>query len=172
MIRWLTRFRVGLGFVLAALVLWLSRPGWQTWIAGATVAYCGELVRIWAAGHLEKSLEVTSSGPYRYSRHPLYLGSTLIGIGVAVASNSLVVAAAIGLYLGFTLSAARRSEEAHLREKFGAAYDAYAERRAEPIARQFSLRRALRNREHHTIAGLIAGFALLAWKITSTHSRL
>ena len=165
MTRWLTRFRVGLGFLLAALVIWLSRPEWQTWIAGATIACCGELVRIWAAGHVEKSREVTSSGPYRYSRHPLYLGSTLIGIGVAVASTSLVVAAAIGVYLGFSLSAARRSEEAHLREKFGDAYDAYTERRSEPMARRFSLRRALRNREHHTIAGLVAGFALLAWKI-------
>ena len=162
---WLTRFRVGLGFVLAALVLWLSRPEWRAWVAGATIACCGELVRIWAAGHLEKSREVTSSGPYRYSRHPLYVGSTLIGIGVAIASSSLVVAAAIGVYLGFTLSAARRSEEAHLREKFGDAYDAYAERRSEHIARRFSLARALRNREHHTIAGLIAGFAWLAWKI-------
>jgi protein-S-isoprenylcysteine O-methyltransferase Ste14 len=164
-IRWLTRFRVGLGFVLGAFALWLSRPEWQTWLVGATIASGGELVRVWAAGHLEKSREVTSSGPYRFSRHPLYLGSTLIGIGVAVASTSLVVAAAIGVYLGFTLSAARRSEEAHLREKFGDAYDAYAERRAEPMARRFSLSRALRNREHHTVAGLIAGFALLAWKI-------
>jgi protein-S-isoprenylcysteine O-methyltransferase Ste14 len=163
--RLLARFRVGLGFLLAALVLWLSRPEWSTWVAGAVIAASGELLRLWAAGHLEKSREVTTSGPYRFTRHPLYMGSTMIGIGVAVTSASFAAAAVIGVYLGFTLSAARRSEEAHLREKFGDAYDAYVESRAEPMPRRFSLTRALRNREHHAIAGLIAGFALLAVKM-------
>ena len=165
MTRLLTRFRVGLGFLFAAIVLWLSRPEWSSWVAGAVIAASGELLRIWAAGHLEKSQEVTSSGPYRFARHPLYMGSTMIGIGVAVASASFAVAAIIGVYLGFTLSAARRSEEAHLRDKFGDAYDAYLESRAEPMPRRFSLARALRNREHHAIAGLLAGFALLAVKM-------
>ena len=165
--RMLTRFRVALGFLLAAVVLWLAQPEWSTWTAGAVIAMCGELLRIWAAGHLEKSREVTSSGPYRFTRHPLYVGSTMIGIGAAVAATSLVVAAIIGVYIGLALSAARRSEEAHLREKFGDAYDAYVERRVEPMTRGFSLERALRNREHHTVAGLVAGFALLAAKIVS-----
>jgi protein-S-isoprenylcysteine O-methyltransferase Ste14 len=168
--RWLTRFRVPLGFVLAAVVLWLARPAWDTWTAGVVVAGCGELLRLWAAGHLEKSREVTTSGPYRFTRHPLYMGSTLIGIGVAIASASLIVAAIVALYVGLTLSAARRSEEAHLREKFGDVYDAYVEKRAAPMARRFSLARAVHNREHHTIAGLIAGFALLAAKVGFTIS--
>lgn len=165
MTRFLTRFRVALGFLMAAFVIWLSQPRWSSWIAGLSLAIIGEALRIWAAGHLEKSREVTSSGPYRYTRHPLYLGSTLIGIGVAVASASLAVAVIIGVYVALTLSAARRSEEAHLRAKFGDAYDAYVERRVEPMTRQFSLARAIGNREHHTIAGLVAGFALLALRI-------
>jgi len=165
--RFLTRFRVALGFLLGALVLWLARPEWTTWTAGVAIASCGEALRIWAAGHLEKSREVTTSGPYRFTRHPLYMGSTLIGIGVAVAAASLIVAAIVGVYIGLALSAARRSEEAHLREKFGDAYDAYVEKRVAPMARRFSVERALRNREHHTIAGLVAGFALLALKIVS-----
>jgi protein-S-isoprenylcysteine O-methyltransferase Ste14 len=165
--QFLTRFRVALGFLLGALVLWLARPAWSTWTAGVVIAGCGELLRIWAAGHLEKSREVTTSGPYRYTRHPLYMGSSLIGIGVAVAAASPIVAAIVGAYIGLTLSAARRSEEAHLREKFGDAYDAYVEKRVEPMARRFSVERAMRNREHHTIAGLVAGFALLALRIAS-----
>jgi protein-S-isoprenylcysteine O-methyltransferase Ste14 len=48
---------------------------------GAAIAVIGESIRAGAAGHLEKSKEVTQSGPYRYTRHPLYLGSSLIGIG-------------------------------------------------------------------------------------------
>jgi protein-S-isoprenylcysteine O-methyltransferase Ste14 len=163
--RFLTRFRVALGFALAALVLWLARPEWGTWTAGAAVAACGELLRVWAAGHLEKSREVTTSGPYRHVRHPLYAGSSLIGVGLAIASTSPIVAAIIGLYLLLTLTAARTSEEAHLREKFGDAYDAYVEKRTAPMTRTFSLERARANREHHTMAGLVLGFALLAGKM-------
>lgn len=163
--RWLTRFRVGLGFALAGLVAWLAQPTWETWAIGAGVASLGEALRLWAAGHLEKSREVTRSGPYRYTRHPLYAGSTLIGTGIAIASASPIVAGIIVAYLALTLTAARRSEEAHLREKFGDAYDAYVEKRAAPMARRFSMARALGNREHHTLAGLVAGFALLALKI-------
>jgi uncharacterized membrane protein len=125
----------------------------------------GESIRLWAAGHLEKSKEVTSSGPYRYTRHPLYLGSSLIGIGMAVVANNAIVAVIVIVYLVLTLTAAMRSEEAHLREKFGDAYDAYAQKRAPSIERIFSWRRALYNREHHTILGLLAGLLLLAGKV-------
>lgn len=166
--QWLTRFRVGLGFVLAGVVLLLAQPTWMSWQLGLVVALTGEALRLWAAGHLEKSREVTTSGPYRYTRHPLYLGSTLIGIGLAIASYHWVVALIVLVYLGTTLTAARRSEEAHLREKFGDAYDAYAERRAAPMTRRFSWARARYNREHHTMAGLVAGFAVLAFMIRWT----
>jgi protein-S-isoprenylcysteine O-methyltransferase Ste14 len=161
----LARWRVTLGFVFAAIVVWLATPTPRSLMVGAVIAVLGESIRVWAAGHLEKSKEVTQSGPYRYTRHPLYLGSSLIGIGMAVIANNWIVAAIVIAYLALTLTAAMRSEEAHLREKFGDAYDAYAERRAEPMVRQFSWARAVGNREHHTIAGLLAGFALLALKL-------
>ncbi len=161
----LARWRVFLGFVFAAVALWLATPTSRTLAVGAVISVIGELLRLWAAGHLEKSKEVTRSGPYRYTRHPLYLGSSLLGIGFAIAANHLVVAVIVVSYLLLTLTAAMRSEEAHLREKFGDAYDAYAEKRAAPMARRFSWARALHNREHHTIAGLLAAFLLLAMKI-------
>jgi len=165
MIRLLARWRVFLGFVFAAIVLWLATPTNQSLLIGAIVAIGGESLRIWAAGHLEKSKEVTMSGPYRYTRHPLYLGSSLIGIGVTIIANNLVVAIVVVAYLGLTLTAAMRSEEAHLRDKFGDAYDAYAEKRAPKVERAFSWQRAVFNREHHTIAGLLAGLLLLAGKL-------
>ena len=163
--RFLARWRVFLGFVFAAIALYLATPTPATLITGATMAVAGELIRLWAAGHLEKSKEVTRSGPYRFTRHPLYLGSSVIGIGFAVAANHVVVAAIVVAYLLLTLTAAMRSEEAHLREKFGDAYDAYAERRAERMERAFSWKRALHNREHHTIAGLIAALLVLTLKV-------
>ena len=164
MTRLLARFRVALGFALAAVVLWLATPTWMSLAAGAWVAVCGEGLRVWAAGHLEKSTEITRSGPYRYTRHPLYLGSTLIGLGLAAAVSHAWASALIVVYLAATFTSAILREEAHLREKFGDAYDAYAERRAEPMERRFSWSRARHNREHHAMAGLAAGLVALAIK--------
>ncbi|MEW6321720.1 MAG: isoprenylcysteine carboxylmethyltransferase family protein [Acidobacteriota bacterium] len=162
--RLLARWRVSLGMVTGLVALWLAEPTWQTLAAGAAVAALGEALRLWAAGHIEKSREVTTSGPYRYARHPLYLGSALIGAGFAVAARSAPVATLAAGYLALTLTAAMRAEEAHLREKFGDAYDAYVERRRAPEARPWSWARARYNREHHTLAGVVAGLALLAIK--------
>src|SRR5688572_32416002 len=163
--RFLTRFRVFLGFIFAAVALYLATPTATSLSIGALVSITGELTRLWAAGHLEKSKEVTRSGPYQFTRHPLYLGSSLIGIGFAVAANHLVVAIIVVTYLLLTLTAAMRSEEAHLREKFGDDYDAYVEKRSAPMDRPFSWERALHNREHHTLAGLTAAMLILVSKL-------
>ena len=160
------RYRVFLGFVLAAAALWLATPSRNSLLIGGTLMLLGECVRLWAAGHLEKSREVTRSGPYRFTRHPLYLGSSLIGAGFCVAARSVTVGVLVAAYLGLTLSAAIFSEEAHLREKFGDEYDAYAQKRSGPMARSFSLRRALHNREHQAVLGLAAGLAILWMKLT------
>jgi protein-S-isoprenylcysteine O-methyltransferase Ste14 len=161
----LARLRVTLGFLFGALTLWFAEPTWFTLAAGAAVTTVGEAVRLWAAGHVEKSREITRSGPYGLIRHPLYLGSAIIGAGVAVASGNVLVGVLIVLYLTTTIPAAIVAEEAHLREKFGDDYDAYANRQAPAMARRFSWARARVNREHHTIAGVIIGFALLALKV-------
>jgi Phospholipid methyltransferase len=156
----LARRRVSLGFVFALAVLFFSRPTWRSIAAGAAIGVAGEAIRVWAAGHLEKSREVTSSGPYRVTRHPLYLGSSIMGLGVAVASRSLVVALLMVVYMGATIAAAIRTEEAFLRKQFGDAYDAYAASRGPTATRRFSLERAWRNREYRAVVGL-AMFVLL-----------
>jgi len=161
----LARRRVRLGFVAAVVVLVLAQPTRRAWTAGLLVALAGECIRLWAAGHLEKGREVTRSGPYRFVRHPLYVGSFVIASGVALAGRSVAVAVVVALYTGLTIAAAVRTEEAQLREAFGSTYDDYAASRAAPMARRFSLRRAIRNREYRAIAGLLGGFALLALKI-------
>lgn len=161
----LARRRVTLGFVAAAVTLLFAQPTWETWAAGLAVAIVGEGIRVWAAGHLEKGREVTRSGPYRWVSHPLYLGSSVMTIGVVMASRSLIVAVVGAAYLASTLTAAIRTEEAFLRDRFGETYERYRLQGREPTARRFSAARALRNREHRAIAGLIGGFALLALKI-------
>lgn len=161
----IARWRVTLGFVLAAVVVWLAAPTRTSLLWGGLVTIVGELIRVWAAGHVEKSREVTRSGPYRFTRHPLYLGSSIIGIGIAVVSANWIVAAIVMGYLATTITAAIRAEEAHLRDKFGGEYDAYAARTAPPMVRSFSVARALANREHHTVAGLAGALLLLAFKV-------
>jgi protein-S-isoprenylcysteine O-methyltransferase Ste14 len=161
----LARWRVRFGFVAAVLAVILARPTWASWAAGLLVALAGEAVRIWAAGHLEKSREVTRSGPYRFMRHPLYVGSTVIALGAVIAAWHPVVAMVAAFYMGATVTAAIHTEEAHLRRSFGETYDQYRESRAEPMERGFSIERALRNREYRAMAGLAAGFALLALKV-------
>jgi len=163
-LRFLARRRVLIGFIAGLAAIVLSRPTRQTLLIGAVIALLGEAIRVWAAGHLEKGREVTSSGPYRFTRHPLYMGSTIIGIGLAIASANLVVVTLVALYLAVTLSAAIATEEAHLTEKFGGAYPAYREGRAAGGQRRFSLARAMRNREYRAVIGLLAVLALLSWK--------
>src|SRR5260221_12559252 len=102
----LARSRVPLGFVFGAVVVWLAQPTFATLAAGGAIATLGELLRVWAAGHLEKGREVTQSGPYRLIRHPLYTGSAVIGAGVAVASARWSAAALVALYLLPTIVAA------------------------------------------------------------------
>src|SRR5438874_8473906 len=114
----LARLRVALGFVFGALVLILAPPNRASIAVGMAVSACGEAIRIWAAGHLQKSREVTVSGPYRWSAHPLYVGSSLMGIGLAIACASVPVALLIAIYLVTTLTAAISSEEAYLRRTF------------------------------------------------------
>jgi protein-S-isoprenylcysteine O-methyltransferase Ste14 len=163
--RRVARYRVRLGFPSAVLALWLAQPTGRSLAAGAIVALVGEGLRIWAAGHLEKGREVTASGPYRFSRHPLYLGSSIIGVGFAIAAASVAAASVVVAYLAITLTAAMRGEEAHLTEKFGTAYPEYREGRARGGQRHFSLTRVMSNREYRAVAGLGAVLALLWWKV-------
>jgi protein-S-isoprenylcysteine O-methyltransferase Ste14 len=159
------RIRVTAGFAVALAAFWFARPSWVSLGVGAVVGVAGEAIRFWASGHLEKGLEVTSSGPYRLSRHPLYVGSSLLGLGFALASRQPFVVALVVVYLGVWLSVAARLEEATLRSKFGNAYDQYAGGTATPTARSFSLARARRNGEPQAVLGLLAALALLAVKI-------
>lgn len=164
-VAFLARKRVPLGFVAAIAALVLARPTWSSWRLGLLVALAGEAIRIWAAGHLEKSREVTSSGPYRWTGHPLYLGSSILALGVVIAASSLPLAILAAIYMGTTITAAIRTEEAFLRQRFGDAYDRYQASRSVSPPRRFSLARAMRNREYRALVGLIVGFGLLALKV-------
>ena len=156
-----------LGFVSAVFVLWLAQPTAATLAVGAAIAAAGESLRIWAAGHLHKSREVTASGPYRWLAHPLYVGSSIMGLGLAIASHSAIVAAIIAVYLAVTLTAAIKSEEAFLRGAFGDEYSRYQRGAGgRQPRRPFSLAQAMANHEPRAVAGLVVAVLLLILKAT------
>ena len=165
--RWLfriARLRVSVGFVVAPVAFLLADPTYWSIAMGACVAACGEAIRVWAAGHVRKSEEVTSSGPYRFTRHPLYLGSGIVGVGFVSAAASTPVTVIVLGYLAVMMSIAITVEEAGLRHKFGSTYDGYASGKLEPSARAFSLEQAVRNGEHRALLGFVASIGLLGLK--------
>ena len=160
----LARWRVPIGFACAAAVLYLARPTPRSLATGGAIALVGEMMRFWAAGHLEKGREVTQSGPYRLTRHPLYAGSAIIALGAAVASARLSAMVLIATYMAATIISAIRHEEASMRASFGDQYDAYAQSRGAAGERPFSLARAVKNKEHKSVLGLAVVAAILAAK--------
>jgi hypothetical protein len=158
----LARLRVPLGFAAGAIAIALARPSWRSLAIGLSIAAPGELLRVWAAGHIDKGREITRSGPYRFFRHPLYLGSLVMGFGFVIAAASGVVAVLVVSYLALTYAAAMRTEEAALDARFGGAYSAYREGRAAPVTRSFSWARVRANREYRAAAGFVLVSIVLA----------
>ena len=64
------------------------------------MAIIGLGIRAWASGHLRKNQELTTSGPYAHTRNPLYLGTFLLGMGVAMGGGTVwFIALFAALYL-------------------------------------------------------------------------
>lgn len=120
------RWRVRLGYVVAALVLWLSRPVPAWILAGAAVGLVGLLIRAYAAGYLHKQEVLTTAGPYAYTRNPLYFGSSILTVGAAIAMHSMWSAALLLIYFSMVYSFVMRREALELRGKHGTAFDNYA----------------------------------------------
>ncbi len=112
------RIRVPMGFVFAVLYFWLARPTWRFLAFGAILIVPGLLIRALASGHVRKNEALATSGPYAYTRNPLYLGSLLIGIGFAVAARSWWVGVALVVMFFAIYLPVIRDEESFLRQKF------------------------------------------------------
>ena len=91
MVSFLSRIRVPVGFLLAGLFFYLAEPTWPSWLLGIGLAFLGMLLRAWATGHVRKNDQLAVAGPYAFTRHPLYLGSFVIGVGFSLAGGSLLM---------------------------------------------------------------------------------
>ena len=174
-------WRVRLGYPLAAVVLWLARPSPQSILAGMAVGAIGLWVRALAAGHLHKQEVLTTTGPYAYTRNPLYLGSLVLTFGTAVAAYSLPSALILFCYFVLFYSFVMRAEERELYQHHGDAFREYA--RAVPLflprltpgklscsaAAPFSFTQYKRNREYRAAIGflLLLLIFLVIWRLRS-----
>src|SRR5207302_3883533 len=154
----------------AAAMLAAARPRPALYAAGLVLAVLGVAIRLWAAGTIHKGREITTSGPYAWVRHPLYVGSFVIALGY-FAMSGLWEAFAIGIPLFLLLNwAAVVIEERMLAALFGPDYDSYCRRVPRAVPRpprgpakgDFSWSQALYNREPLHIAGVIILSALFA----------
>jgi protein-S-isoprenylcysteine O-methyltransferase Ste14 len=161
------RWRVRLGYPLAAVVLWLARPSPKSILAGALIGAIGLWIRARAAGHLHKQQILTVSGPYAYTRNPLYLGSFILILGVAVAAHSVASALILFAYFALFYSFVMRREERELYQHHGEAFQEYA--RTVPLffprftpakvsaetAGAFSFAQYKKNREYRAAIGFV-----------------
>jgi protein-S-isoprenylcysteine O-methyltransferase Ste14 len=178
--RTLASTRLVATFALVVVLVALARPTPLEVGVGFTIAALGEAIRFWAAGHLLKTKELITSGPYRYTRNPLYLGRLLILTGLCVMcrlpwlANWVVLAAGYAVFFFYYLPRKERVEPARLRAVHGDAYDRYY--RAVPALIPtltpyaagsnlgWSSDRMFRNREVWMIAGILAITLFLLWR--------
>src|ERR687892_1272956 len=105
---WIQRWRVPLGFLCAAAFLFFAKPTPGALATGAFVSVLGLAIRAWAAGHIRKNAQLATSGPYAFTRNPLYFGSFLLGLGFTIASGQVVLALLFAaLFLGIYLPVMR-----------------------------------------------------------------
>src|SRR5579872_2214233 len=171
------RIRVPLGFAFALLYFWLAHPSWRFLAIGAIFVLPGLLIRALASGHVRKNEALATSGPYAYTRNPLYLGSLMMGVGFALAARSWWVGIVLVLMFLAIYMPVIRDEESYLRGKFPE-FEEYSRRvpRLIPIIASraksdgtdpagFSRELYLKHREYNALLGALAMMAGLAIRI-------
>jgi len=178
--RWAAHNRVRVTIIVGLAYVAFSRPHWIGLAIGATLILAGQALRFWGAGYLEKNQKLARGGPYRYIRHPLYAGSFLMGLGLAVCVAHPVwwTLAYLALFIGFFVPAIH-VEELRLQSIFGPEYQDFmvevpalvprlnrpSSPPREPSASSFAWRRVLGNREARSVVAMVALLALQAAKI-------
>jgi protein-S-isoprenylcysteine O-methyltransferase Ste14 len=171
------RWRVRVGYPVGVAAFWFARPQPRWLIAGVTLAILGLVVRGYAAGHLRKHERLATSGPYAFTRNPLYLGSVLLAAGFSVASHSWASTLLLAAYLAIFYPVVIRREQAELRKLYGTPFDEYAARvpafwprlsPANPSTEKFSWALYRCNREYEASIGLGVAMlilvALMIWR--------
>ncbi len=171
--RLLQRMRVPLGFLFGIIFLIFARPEPVALTIGGIIALGGLLIRAWASGHIRKNQNLAVSGPYAYTRNPLYLGSFFLGLGFAIASGVWWIGIVFAiLYLGIYFPVMRVESE-DLTRLFGEDYKHYAAKVPlffplptdyKASAEKFDMALYLRYREYRAALGLLFAWSVLLVK--------
>lgn len=170
----ISRIRVPVGFGLAIFYFCFCQPKLKSLIWGAVIALLGVALRAWAAGHLYKNQRIATSGPYAYTRNPLYLGSLVIGLGFCVIAASFIMTAIFLSLFAILYIPVMRQEQNDLRTAFGEHYSRYEAnvplfipRRfaSSSGTREFSFRQYLANKEYEALLGYLGALAILIIKM-------
>lgn len=176
--RFVQRIRVPVGFLFAIVFMIFARPTVSSLIVGASVAFVGVGIRAWASGHIRKAKVLAVSGPYAFTRNPLYLGSLILGLGFTVAAGVWWLALLFCLlFLGIYLPVMRVEAE-DMRRIFPEDFPEY-ERNVPLLVPRFSVWQKtadefdyelyLRYREYRAAIGaavVVAGLAAKAYFLT------
>ena len=139
-------------------------------LCGVGIGFLGLLLRGFAAGHLRKHKQLAISGPYAFTRNPLYLGSVLLAAGFSVASHSWISTLLLAAYLAIFYPVVIRREQAELKTLYGVAFVEYASRvpafwpRLSPAMAstdRFSWPLYRQNREYEAAIGLVVAMVIL-----------
>jgi protein-S-isoprenylcysteine O-methyltransferase Ste14 len=163
--------RVPCGFLLVAAFAWFSRPSLTSLAYGIPVAIAGLALRAWAAGHLAKNQQLATSGPYAYTRNPLYLGTLMVALGLAIAARSPGLALLFAAFFILIYWPVIVLEQQHLGKLFPEYADYSARvpalvpfRKRRPAAGRFNRQLYWKNQEYQAFLGFVAGLAWLFWK--------
>jgi protein-S-isoprenylcysteine O-methyltransferase Ste14 len=163
------KLRVPAGFAMVAAFAIFSRPTPKSLAIGLAASLAGLVLRAWAAGHLAKNERLAVSGPYAFTRNPLYLGTLLTALGLAAAGHSLGLAILFGVLFALVYLPAIELEEQHLRAILPG-YAAFAQRVPLLLPRWpsslgpvgFSGALYIKNREYQALLGWAIGAVWLA----------
>ncbi len=165
------KLRVPLGFVIAALVLYMAEPTRLSILIGAPVAVTGVVLRALAAGVIRKDSSLATSGIYALTRNPLYLGSSLLAAGFALMSWNEIAASLLLIPFMLIYPTVMVREETHLERLFPDEFRAYKSKVPRFLPRptlrfqlSFSWAQYLANGEYNTAFGFSAAMAIMIVK--------
>ena len=166
------RIRVPLGFLLAIIYVWLARPTLLSILTGSVLVVVGLIIRALAAGYVRKNEELTTAGPYAYTRNPLYFGSIMLAAGFAIAGRSICIALCLVLFFVMIYIPVIRAEEEFLRTRFPG-FEDYVRRVPRLLPRlsaqtggtSFSWELYQKHREYNAAMGSAAIIAILLTKV-------
>ncbi|RPI29443.1 MAG: isoprenylcysteine carboxylmethyltransferase family protein [Acidobacteria bacterium] len=176
------RIRVPLGFCYGLLFLYLATPLPAFFYPGIVLAGLGSALRVWAAGHLNKGRELATSGPYSWTRNPLYLGSFFMGLGFTLAAANFWLAVLFPVLFVAIYIPVMKREEQELTRTFGVGYAVYRDqvalflplnppfipRREEGDSKptgNFQWGKVICNREYRAVVGFFLVTALIWTKM-------